>query len=144
MVCARADMAPSGAGATWISPPPAPTARALLRRVRAAIAADAAPGRGWHSTIDRVREQGQALWPALDETERARLVRHLRPFWDVHRFRVAPQVEAVLDREVAAGKLAYIAARLVRATEAADGVRVEYRPRGRTEVVTSIASTPWW
>ena len=121
--------------------PPAASARALLRRVRATIATDAARGRSWHSTMDRVREQGQALWQTLGETERARLVRHVRPFWDVHRFRVSPQVEAVLDREVAAGKLAYIAARLVRVTEAADGVRVEYRPRGRGEVVVDRFDT---
>ena len=65
----------------------------------------------------------------------------VRPFWDVHRFRVSPQVEAVLDREVAAGKLAYIAARLVRVTEAADGIRVEYRPRGRGDVVVDRFDT---
>ena len=120
---------------------PARTARALLKRIRDAVAADAALGNSWHATLDRVREQGQDAWRALDAQERARLVRHLRPFWDVHRFRVAPQVEEVLNAEVARGRLTYVAARLVRATEIADGIAVEYRPRGRTETVTGRFDT---
>ena len=86
---------------------PAPTARALVRRIRSAVAADAAFGHSWHATLDRVREQGQSAWRGLSAGERARLVRHLRAFWDVHRFRVAPQVEEVLDAQVARGKLTY-------------------------------------
>ncbi len=115
---------------------PAPTARALVGRIRSAVAADAAFGHGWHGALDRVREQGQSAWRGLSSGERARLVRHLRAFWDVHRFRVAPQVEEVLDAQVARGKLTYHAARLVRATETADGVAVEYRPRGATGIVS--------
>ena len=115
---------------------PAPTARALVRRIRSAVAADAAFGHGWHGTLDRVREQGQGAWSGLSGGERARLVRHLRAFWDAHRFRVAPQVEAVLDAQVARGKLTHHAARLVRATEEEDGIVVEYRLRGTREIVS--------
>jgi uncharacterized NAD(P)/FAD-binding protein YdhS len=115
---------------------PASTARALLRRIRSAVAADAAFGHSWHATLDRVREQGPEVWRGLTLGECRRLVRHLRAFWDVHRFRIAPQVEEILDAQVARGRLAYVAARLVRATEAADGIVVEYRRRGFAESVT--------
>ncbi len=115
---------------------PAPTARALVRRIRDAVAADAASGQSWHATLDRVREQGQDAWGALDARERARLVRHLRSYWDVHRFRVAPQVEEVLDARVARGTLTYVAAHLASATETPDGIIVEYRPRHTSEIVT--------
>ena len=126
--------------ADFTGPLPA-LALALLQCVRAEISAGTARGCSWQSVVDRVRKQGQALWQHLDGTERARVARHLRPYWDVHRFRVAPQIERVLDREVAAGRLAYIAARLLRATETADGVQVEYRPRGRTAVVVDQFDT---
>ena len=113
---------------------PERTAVGALRRVRAAIARDAARGESWHATLDRVREQGDAIWGALGTIERGRLVRHLRRFWDVHRFRVAPQVEAALAGLVADGRLEFQAARLVDAREEAEGVLVRYRPRGQTEV----------
>lgn len=115
---------------------PSRTAVALVRRIRAAVAEDAARGQSWHATLDRVREQGQEIWAALPAVERRRLVRHLRTFWDVHRFRIAPQVEEALDRRLLLGQLEIVAARLVAAREADDGIVVDYRPRGGETVVS--------
>lgn len=117
---------------------PARTATALLRRVRAAIAAEARRGETWHATLDRVREQGQPIWAALSPVERQRLVRHLRTFWDVHRFRIAPQVEEAVEVERRVGRLDTIAARLVSARELPDGIEVTYRPRGEPETRTAV------
>ncbi|PZQ48381.1 MAG: hydroxyacylglutathione hydrolase [Rhodovulum sulfidophilum] len=113
---------------------PERTAVAVLRRVRAAVAADAARGQDWHAALDKVREQGDAIWAALEPRERRRLVRHLRRFWDVHRFRIAPQVEAVVEAAIAAGRLEVLAARLVDASEDAEGITVRYRPRGEAGI----------
>ncbi|QKK25089.1 FAD/NAD(P)-binding protein [Rhizobium hidalgonense] len=85
------------------------SAGALLARIRAAIDAAKAEGISWHGVLDQVRAQGYDLWQALPVAERRRLVRHLRPYWDVHRFRIAPQVEAVLDAAIAAGRLEILA-----------------------------------
>ena len=120
---------------------PAKGALALLRRVRAAIAADAGRGFTWHAVIDQLRTDGTAAWLALDDPGRARIVRHLRAFWDVHRFRVAPQVAEVLDRWIARGQLAYVAARLVGAIEVGDGILVSFRPRGGGELVSKRFDT---
>lgn len=84
---------------------PARTVRELVRRVRATLRSAAAEGRSWHFVFDQLKAQGTAIWSALPMAERRRLVRHLRPFWDVHRFRIAPQVEAVIDRRLADGSL---------------------------------------
>ncbi len=100
---------------------PSKTALDLLRRVRTAIREAEAEGRSWHAVIDQVRAQGRHLWQALPVEERRRLVRHLRPFWDVHRFRVAPQVEAVGERTLASGRLEVLAAS-VAAVDVTDGV----------------------
>lgn len=100
---------------------PSKTATALLRRVRATIRQAEGEGRSWHAVIDQVRAQGRHVWHALPVEERRRLVRHLRPFWDVHRFRVAPQVEAVSERAIEAGRLEVLAAS-VAAVGAVDGV----------------------
>ncbi|TPE46631.1 FAD/NAD(P)-binding protein [Amaricoccus solimangrovi] len=121
--------------------PPERTAVGILGRVRAAVAADAMRGQSWHAALDRVREQGDAIWSALDPVERSRLARHLRRFWDVHRFRVAPQVEAVLARLNAAGRLDFAAARLIDATEEQEGVLARYRPRHATETLSARFDT---
>ncbi len=97
---------------------PSKTALDLLCRVRAAIRRAEQEGRSWHAVIDQVRAQGLHLWQALPIGERRRLVRHLRPFWDVHRFRVAPQVEASSERAIANGRLEVLAASVAAVTAA--------------------------
>lgn len=84
---------------------PARTASELLRNVRAAIRAAAAENLTWHAVIDQVRGQGRQVWQGLPVVERRRIARHLRPYWDVHRFRVAPQVEAASEEALAAGRM---------------------------------------
>jgi uncharacterized NAD(P)/FAD-binding protein YdhS len=82
---------------------PARSALALLTQVRREIARAAGQGLPWQAVLSAVRLQAQALWAALPELERRRFLRHLRPFWDTHRFRIAPQLEAVLARRQSAG-----------------------------------------
>jgi uncharacterized NAD(P)/FAD-binding protein YdhS len=100
---------------------PSRTALDLLRHVRIAIREAEGEGRSWHAVIDQVRAQGQDLWRAMPVNERRRVVRHLRPFWDVHRFRVAPQVEAVSEEAIRAGRLEVLAAS-VASVEIKDGM----------------------
>ena len=109
---------------------PARSARELLRRVRRTLEQAAGEGITWHAVFDRLRGEGGAIWRALPVAERRRLVRFLRPYWDVHRFRIAPQVEAVIDRRLAAGSLHIHAASLADAALRADGtIAVTFRPR---------------
>lgn len=106
---------------------PAPTARGLLRHVRQALRDHA--DLSWHEVIDATRKQGRALWSALNLTERRRLIRHLRPFWDVHRFRIAPQIDALIEQRLADGTLSLQAARLVRVEAEEEGLVLHIAPR---------------
>lgn len=111
--------------------PPVAGASDLLRRVRHAIVDDQARGQGWHATLYRLREQGPAIWAGLGDAGRRRLLRHLRSWWDVHRYRLPPQTEAVIERLTASGRLRYLAGHLLGAAEAAAGeLRIDWRPRG--------------
>ena len=92
--------------------PPASRATELLARVRRAIRVAEAQGCSWQTVIESVRNQGQEIWRALEPEARRRIVRHLRPFWDAHRFRAAPQIEAILDRKLKDGSLELKRARL--------------------------------
>lgn len=109
-----------------------PSSRAsdLLRTIRKAIREAEAQGLTWHAVLDAVRGQAFDIWRALPLPERRRIVRLARPFWDAHRFRIAPQVEDALDRTIAAGRLTLRAARIARVASEGSGFRVTLSPRG--------------
>lgn len=123
--------------ADFTSPPPA-TASQLLHRVRVSLREAEAQGIGWHAVLDAVRRQGQALWRLLPVAERRRIVRHVRPYWDVHRFRIAPQVEQVLERAIAEGRLDVTAASLRGARADADGIHIALKSRRGGETIETI------
>jgi len=106
------------------------TADRLLSAVRSHAAAR---GGDWRDVVAALRPRTPALWKGLDRAERERFLRHVRPFWDVHRHRAAPATAAAISGLLAHGELQVRAARVVRYEPAADGVRVVVRPRGRTE-----------
>lgn len=91
---------------------PATRVSELVRRVRREVHKAADQGIPWQAVFDALRSQGGQIWRSLPLEERRRLVRHLRPYWDVHRFRVAPQVRAAADRLVEKGTLRFLAASL--------------------------------
>lgn len=81
-----------------------PTARALLRAVR--MACDGTTDGGdWRGVIDSIRPITPQLWGRLCQRERARLLALVRPFWEVHRHRAAPDVHREIDRLVEFGAL---------------------------------------
>ncbi|MGI4977073.1 MAG: FAD/NAD(P)-binding protein [Janthinobacterium lividum] len=116
--------------------PPPTTALALLRATRRAVAAAAAEGRPWESVIAALREQARPVWSALPLPERRRLLRHLRPFWDVHRFQCAPQIDTLLRRERAAGRVTVLAATPTASRVDGRALAVDLRPRGATAPAT--------
>ncbi len=67
---------------------------------------------GWRGAVDSLRPYSHALWQSLEEEQQRRFLRHARPWWDVHRHRIAPQVSAVLKRLIGAGQLEVVAGRI--------------------------------
>lgn len=107
------------------------TASALVRAVR--TRGDAI---GWRQAIDELRPFTQAMWKAATPEERRRFTRHLRPWWDIHRHRIAPDIRARIDAMIARGQLRVAAGKIVAAQADGDAVRLSYRPRGSDEVET--------
>ncbi|MCQ8277522.1 FAD/NAD(P)-binding protein [Acetobacteraceae bacterium KSS8] len=119
---------------------PSVTARALLRRVRAAVAAAAALGRPWEDVVAALREQAGPVWGSLPVVEKRRLLRHARPFWDVHRFQCAPQIDRAVADGLASGWLSVRAASLVAAAADTEAIRVRIGPRGGGSEEVSVAA----
>ena len=101
------------------------TATALLARIRAALAAAEAGGRSWHGVVEALRLQGGDIWGALAPEARRRIVRHLRPYWDAHRFRLAPQLDALIAAKLADGSLTLRKGRLAAARREGPALSVD-------------------
>jgi uncharacterized NAD(P)/FAD-binding protein YdhS len=111
------------------------TVRGLLRLIRTQVEAAEKAGSGWRAVIDALRPFTQEIWRGLSLTERLRFLRHVRPYWDVHRHRVAPAIGARLAAQIQDGQIKIHAGRIKEYAESIDGVDVTYRDRksGRVE-----------
>lgn len=107
--------------------PPAHTTRTLLVAVRQAIREAKAAGLPWHSVFDTLRRQGQDIWRALPESEKDRFLRHLRRRYEISRFRMPPQNEALLQNHIRDGRLDLLAGHVERASGDRDGLHVTFR-----------------
>ncbi|MEO6255858.1 MAG: FAD/NAD(P)-binding protein, partial [Sphingomicrobium sp.] len=67
---------------------------------------------GWRAAVDSLRPHSQVLWQSLDAEQQRRFLRHARPYWDVHRHRIAPEVAQQLRDLVANQKLEIVAGRI--------------------------------
>ncbi|PKH26530.1 FAD-dependent oxidoreductase [Enterobacterales bacterium CwR94] len=83
-----------------------------LAAIRLAVRQATAQQLPWQSVLDAVRSQAQGLWQHWSLADKHRFLRHLRTCWDVHRYRVAPQVYAQVDQLRQQGTLKVLAARL--------------------------------
>src|SRR6201994_4216595 len=70
-------------------------------------------GDDWRDVIDSMRPATPQLWKALKLEEKERFLAEYQRFWDVHRFRMAPEVADRYDALVAAGRLETGAASIV-------------------------------
>ncbi len=66
----------------------------------------------WRAAVDALRPHSHAIWASFDEGEQRRFLRHARPWWDVHRHRIAPEVAGRLKRMISEGRLEIVAGRV--------------------------------
>jgi uncharacterized NAD(P)/FAD-binding protein YdhS len=105
------------------------TVRGLLRLIRTQVEAAEKTGSGWRAVVDSLRPFTQEIWRSLSLKERRRFLRHVRPYWDVHRHRIAPMIGAMLASQIQDGQIETHAGRIQAYGENADGVEVTYRDR---------------
>jgi uncharacterized NAD(P)/FAD-binding protein YdhS len=85
---------------------------------------------GWRAAVDSLRPHSHRLWQALSPEQQRRFLRHARPWWDVHRHRIAPEVAQTIASLIAEGRLEVVAGRVISASETEDAIEVELRRRG--------------
>src|SRR3974390_3943949 len=62
--------------------------------------------------MDELRRSASETWGALDATQRRWFMRHVRPFWEAHRHRMASAIYARLAAVLADGRLTLVRGRL--------------------------------
>lgn len=100
----------------------------LLRAVRARARAS-----DWRGVMDELRPHARRLWRSWSSKQREQALRHLRPYWDVHRHRLAPAVAARIQLMQDSGELTLSAGRIVEVAPYNGKVRVTWRPRRGAE-----------
>ena len=88
---------------------------------------------GWRAAIDSLRPYTQALWQSLDGAAQRRFLRHGRPWWDVHRHRIAPEVGRMLAQLIGEGRLEILAGRIISAQDTGEALEVSFRRRGASQ-----------
>ncbi len=103
--------------------------RALFRAVREL--ADELVNRGgdWREVINSIRNVAPQLWQRMPARERQRFLRHVRPYWDIHRHRLPAQTLDEIQRLRYVRRLTVQAGRILSLERGAGRVGVTWRPR---------------
>ncbi|MDX2272489.1 MAG: FAD/NAD(P)-binding protein [Cyanobacteriota bacterium] len=109
------------------------TVRQVMRRVRWQVKVAASLGQDWRVVLDSLRPHLQALWQSWSITEQKRFLRHVRPYWEIHRHRTAPPVAEQIQQEIKAGSLRLYAGRITAIADDTEGVSVWIRRRQTQE-----------
>ena len=116
------------------------SARGQLHALRAEVRRAAADGIDWRDVIAALRPHTAALWQRLPPGEQDRFLRHVRPYWDSHRHRAAPETHRAVTDLRARGQLHVHAASLRAATDTGGALHLTLRTRARTTLHLDVAA----
>lgn len=84
----------------------------------------------WRETIDALRPQVRGIWEGWSQAQRQSFLRHLRPWWDVHRHRLAPSVARRVGLLMRSRELVVRAGEITSLVPTRENIEVIWRPRG--------------
>lgn len=114
----------------FLADEPAPESLSrLFVRLRCEIRKAEVGGFDWRSVIDAFRPHTERCWQALPQAERRRFLRHVRPYWEIHRHRMAPQAAERLWDAYRHGRLLRRKGRLMAIVEDGADLVLSYRSR---------------
>ena len=112
--------------------------RSLFRTIRGLADEILNRGGDWRELMNVLRNQAPQLWQRMPMRERQRFLRHVRPYWDIHRHRLPRQTLTELEKLRDEHKLSIHAGRIVSLERAGAQVRVTWRPRATRAPTTLI------
>ncbi len=88
------------------------TLRSMVAEIRDVMRRAVASGIDWRDVMLELRAQAPALWQRLSAPDKARFLRHVQPYWDVHRHQLPPLVARTLDELLRMRRLSVRAGRV--------------------------------
>jgi uncharacterized NAD(P)/FAD-binding protein YdhS len=107
---------------------------ALTRFMRRESRRAALENADWRAIVDELRPFTGDVWAEMPLEDKARFLRHLRPWWEIHRHRMAAPVADRIDAAIARGQLALHGGRIRSFDIGGDRVTLSYRVRGTDQV----------
>lgn len=111
------------------------TTRDFVAALRNQVEVVEGSGGNWRQVIDSLRPITPQLWRQLSVPEQQKFLRVVRPYWDAHRHRAAPQVSAAIDKLQTEGWLAICPGRIVDSGLTDTGVTLSLHSRGTDSTV---------
>jgi uncharacterized NAD(P)/FAD-binding protein YdhS len=111
----------------------------LLRKVRQLAREVEKAGGDWRGVVDGLRPHTECLWQAMPLAERSRFLSQLRPFWEVHRHRMAVSISERFEALLAEGVVKLVAGRVESAKVEGDNVRLVLRERPTNRAIETEA-----
>jgi uncharacterized NAD(P)/FAD-binding protein YdhS/predicted metal-dependent enzyme (double-stranded beta helix superfamily) len=102
----------------------------LFQQLRGKVEEASAAGQTWRVVVDALRPHTANLWRAASPKQRRIFLNRLRPFWEVHRHRMAVGVAARFQELIAQGLVKIVAGRVASALADEDVVRLYVREKG--------------
>jgi len=103
-----------------------------MRQTVAAVRRCVADNDGdWRAVIDAMRPTSSHRWKSLSAREKRQFLRHVRPYWEIHRHRTASQIRDVFDGMIASGQVLMRKGRIDAAEDLGTGVLVSLQDNGR-------------
>jgi len=107
-----------------------PAVRAGMRVFLQQVELLESAGHTWYDALAALRGQTAGIWQGWPAQEKRRFLRHLRPYWEVHRHQLPPTVQQELEAAMARGAMRVMAGRVHSIRDEAEVAVVTVQPRG--------------
>lgn len=97
----------------------------IVKDLRRQIHANRAAGFCWRISIDALRPVSNRIWSSLPLKDRRTFLRHLRPYWESYRHRMAPPIASAIQGFLDQGRLTLTAGRVRKLARAGDAIDVQ-------------------
>jgi uncharacterized NAD(P)/FAD-binding protein YdhS len=109
-----------------------------LREFRARVEAMKRMGFCWRVAIDALRPISNQIWHGLPLADQQMFLRHLKPYWELHRHRVAPVIAEQTKRYLVEGRLCLNAGRVRKLIRTGDSIQVHISRREAGELQLEV------